>query len=387
MRAFHPACGHLLTASGEKVSPQAPAALAPFAGQGGAKRRVRGALAFLFTFALAAACFGAARPKNVILVIGDGMGAGQVTAARWILGDKLQFRRMPATALMSTHCADEAVTDSAAAASAFATGFKTNYHAVSVDADGNPRTTVVETAHAAGKATGLVTTTDFWDATPAAFAAHAKERYKDAPAIVRQMVAGGADVIIGGGIDGLGKKDLPSLEELKKSDRAVATSVAELQAASKAPRVLGVMKDQDDDLEDPDAPLATLAKWAIDKLSADPDGFFLLIENEGIDSSSHSNNTEHLTKALTQYNAALEVALDFAAAHPDTLVIACGDHETGGMRIFQGRDLKRWRVEWSTVEHTGTSIPLFAFGAGSESFHGYIDNTDVGKALLSFVSR
>jgi len=335
---------------------------------------------------LAAPHVAAQRPKNVILVIGDGMGPGHITAARWILGDKLQFRRMPQTALMSTECADEAVTDSAAAASAFATGMKTNYHGVSVDGNGQPRTTVVEAAHANGKATGLVTTTDFWDATPAAFAAHAKERYEEAASISRQMVASGADVIIGGGIDERGTAPLPTPDELKAANRVMAAGLAALQATN-APRVLGVMKRQDDDLQDPDAPLATLAKWAIDKLSADPDGFFLMIENEGIDSSSHSNRTDHLRTALEQYNAALGVALDFAAARNDTLVIAVGDHETGGLRIFQGRDKHRWRIEWATVEHTGTSIPLFAFGPGAEGFHGYIDNTDVGKALLSFVGK
>ena len=334
----------------------------------------------------ATSLFAAPRPKNVILVIGDGMGPGQVTAMHWLRGDKMQFLRMPHSALVATHCADEAVTDSAAAASALATGEKTNYHGVSVDATGNARRTVLEAAHAAGKATGLVTTTDFWDATPAAFAAHAKERYDDAPAILRQMVDSGADIIIGGGIDSLGKNNLPPLDDLKKSNRAVAVSLAELQAAT-GPRVLGVMKRQDDDLEDPNAPLAALAKWAIDRLSKDADGFFLMIENEGIDSSSHSNYNPNVRKALEQYDAALAVALDFAAARNDTLVIATGDHETGGMRIFQGRDRKRWRMEWSTVEHTGTSIPLFAFGPGAETFHGYIDNTDVGKAMLSFVSK
>jgi len=326
------------------------------------------------------------RPKNIILMIGDGMGSGQVTALRWLRGDKLQFLRMPVTAFVATDCADEAVTDSAAAGSAYATGMKTNYHAVSVDANGQPRTTVVEVAHAAGKATGLVTTTDFWDATPATFAAHAKERNDDAPSIVRQMVGGVTDIVVGGGIDLLGKNKLPSLDELKQSDRAVALSLADLQAA-KAPRVLGVMKTQDDDLEDPNAPLAVLAKWALEKLSADPDGFFVMIENEGIDSSGHSNSADHVKQALLQYDAAVAVALDFAAAHGDTLVIAVGDHETGGMRIFQTRDKHRWRIEWSTVEHTGNSIPLFAFGPGSESFSGYLDNTDVGKKLLSFVAK
>jgi alkaline phosphatase len=338
----------------------------------------------LLTLVVACSSLAATRPKNVILVIGDGMGPAHVTAARWSRGDKLQLLRMPVMALMATHCADEAVTDSAAAASAFATGMKTHYHGVSADAKGQPRKTVLEAAHEAGKATGLVTTTDFWDATPAVFAAHAVDRYKDAPSIARQMVASGADIILGGGIDDLGKEQLPTLDELKAGNRAVVLTRAELQA-SKAPRILGIFKTQSNDTEDPAAPLHALAKWAIERLSADPDGFFLMIENEGIDSASHNNHARDVIKALQEYDAALAVALDFAAARGDTLVIAVGDHETGGLRIFQGREAKRWRMEWSTIEHTGTSIPLFAFGPGAESFAGYIDNTDVGKKLLGFV--
>ncbi|HUP61328.1 MAG TPA: alkaline phosphatase [Thermoanaerobaculia bacterium] len=338
-------------------------------------------VAFLATSAVAGE-----RPKNIILLVGDGMGAGHVTAARWIRGDKLQLLRMPVTAVMTTHCADEAVTDSAAAASAFATGMKTNYRALSVDAEGQPRRTVLEAAHAAGMATGLVTTTNFWDATPAAFASHAKQRYTEAPSIARQIANSAADIVVGGGIDDLGKDQLPTLDELKESGRAVVTSLADLQA-SKAPRILGVMKTQQNDAEDPAAPLAVLAKWAIERLSADPDGFFLMIENEGIDSSSHNNASRDVAKALQQYDDAVGVALDFAAARGDTLVIAVGDHETGGMRIFQGRDLKKWRMEWSTVEHSGNVIPLFAFGPGSESLAGTIDNTDVGRKLLAFVTK
>ena len=344
-------------------------------------------LALAVALLLATASSAASRPKNVILVIGDGMGAAHVTAARWIRGEKLQLLRMPVTGMVATHCADEAVTDSAASASAYATGKKANYRALSVDpVTGNAVPTVLEIAADSGKATGLVTTTDFWDATPAAFASHAKQRYTEAPSIARQMVNSKADVVIGGGIDRLGKEELPTLAELKQSNRAVVTTRAELEA-TKAARVLGVFKTQPNDTEDPNAPLWALAKWAIDKLSADPDGFFLLIENEGIDSSSHNNHSRDVAKSLVEYDEALRVALDFAAARNDTLVIAVGDHETGGLRIQQGRDQKRWRMEWATVEHTGTSIPIFAYGPGSELFTGYLDNTDVGKKLITFVSK
>ena len=336
---------------------------------------------------LATSVVAAPRPKNVILLIGDGMGPGHVTAARWIRGDKLQLLRMPVTGIVATHSADDAVTDSAASAAAYATGMKTNNRALSDDANGNQRKTVLEVANESGKATGVITTTDIWDATPAAFLSHAKDRYDDARSIVQQIVSGKADVLLGGGSDLLGKGNFPSLAELKKSDRVVVTSRAELEA-TKARRVLGLFNTQPNDTEDPNAPLWVLAKWAIDRLSADPDGFFLLIENEGIDTASHNKHSGDVAKALTEYDEALRVALDFAAARRDTLVIAVGDHETGGLDICcEGGEEKGWRMEWSTPDHTGAAIPLFAFGPGSESFAGYVDNTDVGKKLLSFVRK
>lgn len=335
----------------------------------------------------AASVVAAPRPKNIILVIGDGMGPSHVTAARWIRGDKLQLLRMPVIGIVATHSADDAVTDSAASASAYATGMKTNNGALSVDADGNPRRTVLEVANESGRATGIVTTTDVWDATPAAFLSHAKNRYSDARSIVQQIVSGKADVILGGGSDLLGKGNFPSLAELKQGDRAVVTSRAELEG-TKARRVLGLFNTQPNDTEDPNAPLWMLAKWAIASLSADPDGFFLLIENEGIDTSSHNKNSADVAKALAEYDEALRVALDLAAARRDTLVIAVGDHETGGLDICcEGGEEKGWHMEWSTPDHTGAAIPLFAFGPGSESFSGYIDNTDVGRKLLSFVRK
>jgi alkaline phosphatase len=81
------------------------------------------------------------------------------------------------------------------------------------------------------------------------------------------------------------------------------------------------------------------------------------------------------------------VALDFAASRDDTLVIVTGDHETGGLRITEGREQRKWRPEWSTLEHTGTAVPVFSFGAGAAEFAGFIDNTDLGKKLLALQNK
>jgi len=144
-----------------------------------------------------------------------------------------------------------------------------------------------------------------------------------------------------------------------------------------------VFQGEERDLDVPAAPLPLLAQFAIDHLAGDPDGFFLLIEEEGTDSSSHQNNIPDVRKALESFDKAVGVALDFAAKRGDTLVIAMSDHETGGLRITDTRTGK-FRMEWSSTDHTGTVVPLFAFGPGSAAFAGFQDNTDVGKKLLAW---
>lgn len=321
-------------------------------------------------------------PKNVILLIADGTGPAHMTVARQARGAEFRIGTMPVIGLMTTSCADRNITDSAAAATALAGGVKTNYEMVGQDPAGNPLTTVLDAAEKRGKATGLVTTGYFWDATPAGFAAHAKHR--DDPGIPAQMLAKQIEVIAGTGMQKLGKDPLPTFEALvKNSGYTAITSPAQLASAN-GPRLLAVFPGQDRDMDVPDAPLPLLARWAIDRLDDDPDGFFLMIEHEGTDSSSHQNHAIDLRRALISFDEAVGVALDFAKQHGDTLVVVTGDHETGGMRISEFKT-GRFRIEWSTGDHTGTAIPIFAYGPGAAAFAGFQDNTDVGKKLIAAV--
>jgi len=331
----------------------------------------------LLSFSLAASAF-AQSPKNVILLIGDGMGPSHFTAARLTRGAEFQIGRMKTIGLVTTSCADRAVTDSAAAATALATGFKTNYEAVGIDAEGASKPTVLETAEKSGKATGLVTTAYFYDATPAAFASHVKHRSQYAE-IAAQMLASGAEIIVGSVLD-----NGPPVRELaKNAGFTIATTFADLDT-SNAPHVLGAFRGQPRDLDFVEAPLPDLARSAIARLSRNPKGFFLLLEHEGTDSSSHQNNRIDADTALKSFDAAVGVALDFAEKSKDTLVIVTGDHETGGLRISETK-LGRWRMEWSTGDHTAVAVPIFAFGPGASQFAGFQDNTDVGKKLLELV--
>ncbi|HUR82911.1 MAG TPA: alkaline phosphatase [Thermoanaerobaculia bacterium] len=324
-------------------------------------------------------------PKNVILLIADGAGPAHFTAMANLRGADFRTGTMPVIGLHTTSCADRAVTDSAAAATAFATARKTNYEMLSVDPKTlAPYPTVLEEAEKRGKATGLVTTSNFWDATPAAFAAHAKHRH-DAGIDV-QMLRSGVDVIAGTGLEDFSNEVSPDQMKIAAEQGfTIVNTRAQLDAA-KGNKLLAYFPYQQRNLDVPEAPLPVLAKWAIEHLKDDPDGFFLVIEHEGSDSCSHQNNQLDLRKALVSFDTAVGVALDFAKQRGDTLVIVTSDHETGGLRISETKTLSRWRLEWSAGDHTATAVPVFAYGPGSAVFAGFQDNTDVGKKLMSAVA-
>ena len=335
------------------------------------------ALALLLTLSAAAQ----PAPKNIIFVIGDGTGPAHYTAMRHLRGAEFRTGTMPVVGLATTPSVDRYVTDSAAAATALATGVKVNHAAVSMAPDGTSPTTVLEAAEKLGKATGLVTTAKFFDATPAAFASHAKDR-DEWVNIINQMARSGAELIVGGGRAAFGKEDMPALDAYaKESGYAVFTDWASLSTAT-GTRILGVFPEQPRNMDFPDVPLATLAQWAIDRLRNDPQGFFLMIEHEGTDSASHQNFTSDVAASLRSLDAAVGVALDFARAAGNTLVIVTGDHETGGMRITESK-AGRFRVEFVTTDHTAVAVPVFAFGPGSAAFAGFYENTHIGKTLLA----
>ncbi|HEX7833808.1 MAG TPA: alkaline phosphatase [Thermoanaerobaculia bacterium] len=337
----------------------------------------------ILTAALILAATPVAQPKNIILLVADGAGPAQFTTAKQVRGDQFRIGTMPVIGLHTTPCADRNVTDSAAGATALATGRKTNYEMLSQDpATGAPYETVLERAEKSGKVTGLVTTGDFWDATPAAFAAHANHRH--AVGVREQVVQHGIEVIAGGGFQKFGKEGVPSFEEFAKTYGYTGiTTRAELDAAQ-GPRLLASFTGQERDADFKEARLADLAKWAIDHLDDDPKGFFLLIEHEGTDSAAHQNQGPDLRNALASFDEAVGVALDFAAKRGDTLVVVTADHETGGLRISETK-LGRPRLEFSTTDHTATAVPVFAYGPGSQLFGVFQDNTDIGKKLLEFV--
>ena len=288
-------------------------------------------------------------PTNIIIMFGDGAAPTQWDFGRYsshvlrkqpFVTTDLVFRQ-GAMGLLVTSPHGAYVTDSAAAASAMATGFKVANGAVSITPDGASPKTVMEAAKAAGKRIGLVTTATVYDATPVAFAVHSKSR-RDSQSLVDQLLALEPDVLMGGGTEyflpegagGKRKDGKDVIAAFRARGYRVVTNTAEL-AAAPAGKLLGLFSDDDMDFEidrDPvkEPTTAEMATAALKALERSPNGFVALIENENIDTAAHHSDAASLMRALWAFDDAVKVALDFQRRHPDTLVIVTGDHETGG---------------------------------------------------------
>lgn len=285
--------------------------------------------------------------KNVILLIGDGMGYAHLTTARLAQEKNLNMDMIKSTGTVTTRSANYVVTDSAAAGTAIATGNKTNNGLISITPDGKRLKTVLEGARDKGKRTGLVTTTNITHATPAAFAAHVPNR-DDELTIAGQMLQARIDVMLGGGRSNFlpvktgGKRtDNRDLTvEAKTYGYQYATTKEELDGVRDG-KVLGLFNNSHLNFEiDRDVTkepsLAEMTEKAISLLDNKGDGFFLMVEGGRIDHAAHANDPAGVVGDVRAFDAAAKVALDYAKTNPHTLVIITGDHETGGMVIGAG---------------------------------------------------
>ncbi len=335
---------------------------------------------------------GAGTARNVILLIADGMGIAHSTAARidaFGSDGSFVFERLPITGLLSTHSADSWVGSSDSNATAMASGKKTANGRVGVDLEGRSLVGLAERARAAGRPVGIVSTSQVFDATPAAFYAHVAVR-DDTAAIVEQLLGAGLDFVAGGGIEGF----LPEAQGGLRTDGrnllteatargiAVATDLASLQALDHLPawalypgKILG---------ENPARPaLADLAERALALLDGEArkrgSGFFLMLEEEGVDTASHVNDFGRVTGAVQRFDAAVERAVRFAIADGETLVLVVSDHATGGLTIDHTSKKGLLRVAWTSRKHTGEPVAVYAYGPGNSAaaFAGLHDNTDL----------
>ena len=352
------------------------------------------------------------KAKNIILLIGDGMSASQVSSYRLLKGGpnaRLAVDKFPISGIVLTHSEDAIVTDSASSATAYSTGIKTNNTFLGLDKDKNVLENLTEKIHGYGFVSSLIATSEVTHATPAAFAAHIDLRWKT-DEISAQMMDSNVVTILGGGrhfflpeeMGGKREDGRDLLQEVENS-HVLLTHKDQLNDFDQTTsgKVVGLFADEHlRDLEKPEnhstePSLSEMLNFAIKRSETFMDngckGSFIMVEGSQVDWAGHSNDINYLKREMQDLEEAVELAVDYANKNQDTLVIVTADHETGGLLIepasaadYTGNEVKfSFNTAIGRGSHTGVPVPVYAYGPGSENFTGTLDNTDVYRAMIT----
>jgi alkaline phosphatase len=326
------------------------------------------------------------KAKNIILMIGDGMGAAQVFAAYTAQKGQSHMMSFPVTGFSMTQSASHYITDSGAGGTALATGKRTYNGAIGVDMNKQPLPTILEIAKQNGLATGIVVSCAVTHATPASFYAHQASRAQDED-IAADLLKTQPDVIIGGGYKAFAdRKDGRNLiEELKKAGYQVADSTAELSNYKSGKLAALVAQGHPAKVTAGRGDLLPKAtQTALNILSQNKKGFFLMVEGSQIDWGGHDNDVEYIVQETIDFDKTVGVALEFAKKDGNTLVIVTADHETGGFALTEG-NIAEGKVGGKFIlkDHTAVMVPIFAYGPGAEAFMGVQLNTDIFHKMLN----
>lgn len=317
--------------------------------------------------------------KNVILMIGDGMGISHVMAT-WIANHgKLNIDNCNVVGMSRTWCVDELITDSGAAGTAMATGQKTNYHSIAVDTSGNELKSLTNLAHKKGLKTGILVTCNLTDATPAAFCANNPNRDEEED-IAADYLTCNVDFIFGAGREKFNKRTdgRDILTEMKQVGFQVTTTWEETKKLRNG-KVFSIISEGQLPLaRERDSMFVKASIHALDFLNKGNKGFFAMIEGSRIDDCGHWNKLPELIEEVSDFDRTIGQVLKWAEKDGKTLVIVVADHETGGL-IVQNGNIKDGYVEasFSTGGHSGILVPVYAWGPQAKEFTGIYENTSV----------
>ncbi len=333
--------------------------------------------------------------RNIILLIGDGMGITQISAGMFANQNRLSLEQFPVIGLHKPYSANNLITDSAAGATAFASGVKTYNGAIGVNTDTLPVQTILEEMEGAGYCTGLIATSTIVHATPAAFIAHEKNRrmYDE---IATWFLKTDINLFIGGGMRYF--KDRPDgrnlIQELNEKGYVVKDS-AEIQLENlpwRKTNKLGYLTSYDSPARysegrDYLVPSVERGLDFLKRCSKKGKGFFLMVEGSQIDWGGHANDSEYIISEMLEFDRAVAAALAFAKKDKHTLVIVTADHETGGYAILPGSSMDDIHAAFNTDYHTADLIPVFAYGPGAEYFSGIYENTELYFKMKKALKR
>ena len=331
---------------------------------------MRQLLIILSVLALSISSYANEPIKQVIFIIGDGMGLNQVSK----LDFPNQFERSQYIGLSKTYSASHKVTDSAAGGTALACGTKTKNGMLGMNADSIPVNSILTILKEKGFSTGIVASCRINHATPASYYAHQPNRNMDAE-ILADLYANGPDVFVAGG------NKLLSTASLEKAGYKYIDNIADLQKQENG-KIACVLAPEDM----PQAPergnqIVLGAAEAIRLLEKNEKGFFLMIEGSQIDWAGHGNNASYMEAEMEDINKVIGLCMDYADANPGTLVIITADHETGGTTIV-GEEKE---YKYSTGNHTGAMVPVYSYGTGAENFSGIFENATFKDKILNLM--
>lgn len=330
------------------------------------------------------------RIKNIILLIGDGMGLAQIYSGYTANQGALNLFKMRSMGLSVTNAADTYITDSAAGGTAMAGGEKTNNRAIGVDTAGKPLKSLAIHAAEAGKKTAVISVGDLADATPAVFYAHQPDRGMEV-AIANDMASANIDIILGSGPANFIQKfnGSSAAEKLKKSGYTISYNLNDFLKNDAAKHV-GITTDAEArPVINGRPPFLMPAFEKVSKqLDKHPNGFFMMLEGAQVDYGGHANNLPQLIAEELDFDQVVGQALEFADRNGETLIVITADHETGGLSIMDG-DIKKGYMmgDFATGDHTGIPVPVFAYGPHSNEFMGVYPNTDIFKRILKLMKK
>ena len=357
------------------------------------------------------------QPENVIYLIGDGMGFGAVTSLLLSMEEETGFEKAPVIGLSETCSANNYVTDSPAGGTALATGTRTCNGFLGVGPDSVQLESLLKKAQKMGKKTGIVVNTTLTEATPGAFYAGVTSR-KESYTIAKQFTESGVDVAIGAGLSAfinrpdsvdmtevlinkgydvyldwksvletesqkfVGILDMGDVHRRNKKSTTIA-SAAEGQEVCLAARLAATEENADTTrFSEPTEYLHKACTKALTVLEKNaPEGFFLMVESAIIDGYGHNNDSEGMIEEMQEFDKTLQTLIAYVNEHPNTLLVVTADHETGGTGVaYKSHEVNHpegLHLNFSTKGHTGTIVPVFAYGAGAEKFRGIFQNREL----------
>ncbi|HNW49510.1 MAG TPA: alkaline phosphatase [Prolixibacteraceae bacterium] len=326
-------------------------------------------------------------PRNVILMIGDGMGISQISAALFANQGSLFLNNFRYCGYSQTQSADNFITDSSAGGTALSCGERTNNGYVAVDTKKCKLKTILEYAEGKGLKTGLVSTSSITHATPASFIAHQESRgsYED---IASDFLKTDIDLFIGGGYKHFTQRaDGKNLiDSLTAKGYSVFTCLDSLEAKNNGKIACLTASEHNGRVSERKDMLPKATRLAVKNLANGDQGFFLMVEGSQIDMGGHQNDVQYIVEEMLDFDQSIGEALKFASANKETLIIVTADHETGGLALLGGNEKDgQVKAGFATGNHSGVLVPVFAYGPGANQFTGIMKNTDIFKKIYALL--